>query len=87
MLIKTPKSNFKKWFKRGFVTVVVIESLGFLGAYGIWYKVNTERDFRRYLRDNYPAALEFYYKTGELIDSSCKIREVDQAVWTGQNQN
>ncbi|XP_057651277.1 uncharacterized protein LOC130890892 [Diorhabda carinulata] len=81
MLLKNPKSATRKWFKRGVYTLIVIEGACFAGSYFIWYKINTNRDTRKYLFDNYPSILENYYKIGELIDSQNKIRQVDLAYW------
>ncbi|XP_060532519.1 protein CEBPZOS [Cylas formicarius] len=81
MLIKTPKSTAKKYLKRGFLTLFVAESLCFVATYGIWYKVNTDRETRKYLKLNYPSLLEVYYKTGEFIDSNNRIRQLDQTYW------
>ncbi|CAG9864563.1 unnamed protein product [Phyllotreta striolata] len=81
MIIKRPNSTFKRWFKRGAVTIIVIDALSCVGSYFIWRKINTERDFRRYLHDNYPFVLEGYYKIGETIDSQSQIRKIDWEHW------
>lgn len=99
-MLKTPKSVSRKWVKRGFLTVVILEGLAFAGTYFIWHKTNTDRgkilnqdvkldftlkrffpDFRQYLNANCPAILEFYYKTGEIIDPQNNSRKLDQASW------
>ncbi|KAK9885733.1 hypothetical protein WA026_012502 [Henosepilachna vigintioctopunctata] len=82
MLLKTPKNSFRKWFKRGVITIFCIETAAFVISYNIWLKVNTDRESRKYLRDNFPFLLEVYYRTGEYIDSSSKIRQIDTAHWS-----
>ncbi|KAJ8949858.1 hypothetical protein NQ318_010492 [Aromia moschata] len=81
MLVKNPRPAYRKWLKRGALILFVVEAASFVGTYAVWHKVNTERDYRKYLRDNYPSVLEVYYRTGEIIDSQSKIRQIDQAYW------
>ncbi|KAG5893347.1 hypothetical protein JTB14_000113 [Gonioctena quinquepunctata] len=81
MLTKNPKPAYRKWLKRGALTLFVVEAACFAGSYFLWYKVNTKRDYRKYLHDNYPSILEIYYRTGETFDSQNKVRELDQAYW------
>ncbi|KAF7287251.1 hypothetical protein GWI33_002070 [Rhynchophorus ferrugineus] len=57
MLVKSPKSSTRKWLKRGAFFLIAAEGVSFLGSYFLWYKVNTDRESRKYLRDNYPALL------------------------------
>lgn len=40
-------------------------------------------DFRWYLRNNYPSALELYYRAGELFGSK-EIRSVDLTYWEAE---
>ncbi|CAH0561035.1 unnamed protein product [Brassicogethes aeneus] len=86
MLIKNPKPAYRKWIKRGALTLFVVEAGCFIGSYFVWHKINTERDSRKYLLDNYPQVLDLYYKTGEIIDKNNKLREIDAAYWS-TNQN
>lgn len=46
-------------------------------------------EFRYYLSENLPWALDLYYKSGELIDDQYKARAIDLEVWTkeGRKQN
>ncbi|KAJ8922848.1 hypothetical protein NQ315_007930 [Exocentrus adspersus] len=81
MIIKNPKPSYRRWLKKGAIIIFAVEGVCFAGSYFLWYKTNTQRDFRKHLRDNYPAVLEVYYKTGELIDSKSNIREIDQVYW------
>lgn len=43
MLLKNPKSNTRKWIKRGAVILFAGEAVAFAVSYGIWYGVNTKR--------------------------------------------
>lgn len=89
MLTKKPKpSSFNpiKWLKRGVLVACVVEGLSFAFAYGVWYKVNTDRDLRYYLKDNYPYFLELYYKAGETLDSNCRVRQLDNTYWDANKE-
>jgi len=86
MLVKKPQSTFKTIFKRGFTAIVVFETLCFVGAYSAWYKANSDRNFRFYLHQNIPIALDYYYKTGELLDAENKIRQLDRQVWISEGK-
>ncbi|XP_044761016.1 uncharacterized protein LOC123318459 [Coccinella septempunctata] len=83
MLTKDPK-KVPTWFKRGAITLFVAETFGFLFCYTLWNKVNTDRDSRKYLRDNYPSLLDSYYKVGEYFDSKNNIRQIDSAYWNAE---
>ncbi|XP_018563719.1 protein CEBPZOS [Anoplophora glabripennis] len=87
MIIKNPKPAYRRWLKKGALTLFVIEAVCFAGSYFVWHRINTERDYRRYLHDNYPSILEAFYKTGELIDSKSNIRQIDQAYWNEDKIN
>lgn len=82
MLQKSPKSLFSKWLKIGGLSLIVAEGVCFIVSYQIWSKVNTEREYRKYLRDNYPSLLELYYKTGEILNSESQVRVTDSAYWS-----
>ncbi|XP_044254519.1 uncharacterized protein LOC123004999 [Tribolium madens] len=84
MLLKTPKSGFRRWLKRGAIFMFIGEGIAFAISYGVWYSVNTKREYRKYLHDNYPSILEYYYKIGETINSDNKIRQIDYAYWESE---
>lgn len=85
MLVKHPKGGAKQWLKKGIIGVIAFETVLFSASYLAWYKVNTDRAARKYLKDNYPFLLDTYYKAGEYFDSDLKrIREVDEAYWNAQ---
>lgn len=56
-------------------------------SYITFYLYFTE--FRRYLHENIPFALDYYYQAGELLDSTNKTRQLDLEVWEklGPKQN
>ncbi|XP_072383466.1 uncharacterized protein [Diabrotica undecimpunctata] len=85
MLIKNPKPGVRKWLKRGAVALFVIEGASFVGSYFLWYRVNTDRDTRKYLYQNYPSVLEAYYKIGETFDPQNQIRQIDLAYWNKES--
>jgi len=63
-----------------------------VGAFGLCYyvyhRMNTDRDYRLYLRDNYSFALESFYSIGEFMNANDQTRKVDDMIWrqTGQEQ-
>lgn len=84
MLKKTPKSQFIKYVRGGAKVIFVAEAVLFAVSYGIWYRMNTSRDFRLYMHNNCSWILNGYYKIGEMLPSdskSCQIRELDMKLW------
>ncbi|ALC39369.1 CG42371, partial [Drosophila busckii] len=81
MLPKTPRTGIWKFIKGGAKTLFVIEAVCFAASYGLYYRMNTDRDFRRYINEKYPFALEYYYQIGELIGDN-KARQIDASYWT-----
>lgn len=87
MLKKEASGGFKKIFKGGIKTFLVLEVLGIVGGYAFYHHTNTDRDFRLYLKDKFPPALEYYYKIGESLDSNYRGRTVDLEYWTKEGRN
>lgn len=85
MLTKTPKPAFKRYIISSIKTVLLFEAAGLAASYGLWYKCNTDRDFRLYLYKNYNWALEGYYGIGEKL-SNQKTREVDLTYWRSEGK-
>ncbi|XP_050347364.1 protein CEBPZOS-like isoform X3 [Nymphalis io] len=83
MLEKKPISKFKRVLGLTAATIFVAESIGIAVTYGLWYKLNTEREFRLYMYKNYNWVLEGYYKVGETLGGH-KTRELDTKVWTNE---
>lgn len=81
MLHKNPKPTYRKLIKTGAKIFFVAEAIAFVGSYGLWYKLNTDRDFRLYMHQNYSSVLNTYYKIGEVLDSENKCRNLDLTVW------
>lgn len=84
--IEPKKTNFFKYFKTGAKYLIAAEILGFVVSYGVWNRMNHNREFRLYLNESFPSVLEGYYKFGELIDKDNveRIRNVDQSYWALQ---
>ncbi|XP_055370956.1 uncharacterized protein LOC129605304 [Condylostylus longicornis] len=80
MLKKTPKPVFWKFIKGSAKTLFVIEAVCFAVSYGIYYRMNTNRDFRLYINNNFPVLLDGYYKLGEFFGES-KQRQIDLDFW------
>ncbi|CAH2076967.1 unnamed protein product, partial [Iphiclides podalirius] len=85
MLQKKPKSALKRFVTYSLGTIFVAEALGFAVSYGLYYKLNTEREFRYYMHQNYNWVLEGYYRLGEVIGGN-KTRELDYKVWTNEGK-
>ncbi|XP_045551579.1 protein CEBPZOS [Salmo salar] len=67
--------------KRLFKGVVLLEVAGVLGAYGLFYKMNTSQDFRNSMNNMLPSVLEVYYKSNEYA-GVYGIREKDLEDWS-----
>ncbi|CAH2232686.1 jg5311 [Pararge aegeria aegeria] len=78
MLEKKPKSGFKRLLGITAATIFVVEAAGFAVSYGLWYKLNSERDFRLYMHKNYNWVLEGYYTLGEKLDPSSGLSPLGQ---------
>ncbi|XP_041986435.1 protein CEBPZOS [Aricia agestis] len=85
MLEKKPSPSYKRWLGTTAKTIFVAEVVGFAFSYGIWYKLNTERDFRLYMHKNLNWVLEGYYRLGEVI-ADHKTRELDKKIWTQEGK-
>ncbi|TDG53538.1 hypothetical protein AWZ03_000353 [Drosophila navojoa] len=80
MLPRTPKPAIWRFIKGSAKTLFVLEAVCFAASYGLYYRMNTDQDFRRYINENYPYALDYYYKIGEIVGDS-KARETDANFW------
>lgn len=80
MLKKIPKPTIWRFVKTSAKTLFVIEAVLFACSYGIYYRMNTNRDFRQYMNDNFPYFLEGFYTVGELFGDK-KQRELDANIW------
>ncbi|KAK5879664.1 hypothetical protein CesoFtcFv8_022760 [Champsocephalus esox] len=61
--------------------VIVVELMGVLGAYGLFYKMNDSRDFRSTMNRRLPSVLEVYYQSNEWA-GVYGVREKDLAAWS-----
>ncbi|KAL9953097.1 hypothetical protein ACROYT_G040457 [Oculina patagonica] len=74
--MSTAKSVWKRLLKAAVVGEVVL----ILGSYRVWHKMNTDRDYRKWMNDSYPVILEAFYKTAELGGYK-GAREADAEAW------
>ncbi|KAK9753444.1 hypothetical protein QE152_g1980 [Popillia japonica] len=83
MLHKGSKSQNIRFVRKAATVLFVAEGLFFLGCYGVWHKLNTDRDFRKYMHHNYPSTLEYYYSLSIKLGAPQHIRTTDLAslVW------
>ncbi|PSN50188.1 hypothetical protein C0J52_06658 [Blattella germanica] len=80
MLKKSPKPQYIRYIKGSAKVLFAVEAVLFAASYGIWYRMNTSRDFRLYMHNNYSWILEGYYKIGETLSSDSRpvrARELD----------
>ncbi|KAH8376823.1 hypothetical protein KR093_001473 [Drosophila rubida] len=83
MLPKTPKPAVWRFIKGSAKTLFVLEAVCFAASYGLYYRMNTDQEFRQYINENYPFALDYYYKIGEIVGDS-NIRQTDANYWSSQ---
>ncbi|KAF5294902.1 hypothetical protein FQR65_LT10700 [Abscondita terminalis] len=82
MLKKEPKSGFKlkRFIGKTAVVLIIAETASFFACYGLWAKLNSDREFRNTVRQKIPVVLESYYKFGETIGGG-SVREIDYEIW------
>lgn len=83
MLPKTPKSSTWKFIKGSAKIIFVAEVIGFAVSYGVYHRMNTSREFRLYVNENFPFALDYYYKIGETFGNNNQ-RQIDSTYWRAQ---
>ncbi|KAF4071004.1 hypothetical protein AMELA_G00279950 [Ameiurus melas] len=81
MAPKTMEPVARKVFKG----VLFLEVVGVFAAYGLYYRMNTSRDFRCTMNKRFPSVLEVYYKSNEWA-GNYGIREADQDVWSTRQE-
>ncbi|GJQ74964.1 hypothetical protein Trydic_g9590 [Trypoxylus dichotomus] len=67
MLYKAPKPQNKKFIRSAIAIACVAEGLFFVGCYGVWHKLNTDRSFRKYMHNRFPSILDYYYSLSEKL--------------------
>ncbi|XP_077200304.1 protein CEBPZOS [Paroedura picta] len=63
-----------------FKGVLILEVCGFGGAYLLYYRMDTNQDFRQKMNRRYPSILEVYYKCNEWSGIYGR-RESDKETW------
>lgn len=81
MLFKSSRPAYRKIIKKTAVFLIAAETIAFAVSYLGWHRLNTDREFRHYVKENYPLILESYYQVGEYIGGDEKIRKHDELVW------
>ncbi|XP_017477429.1 PREDICTED: uncharacterized protein LOC108367346 [Rhagoletis zephyria] len=85
MLSKKPKPAFWKLIKGSAKVLFIAEAVCFATSYGVYYRMNTNREFRQYINENFPLALDYFYKVGEVLGNSNQ-RQIDAAVWRAESE-
>lgn len=75
--------RFPRLFK-GFIALEIIVAAG---SYLVWHRLNTSRNFRKLMHEEFPSVLEGYYSLGEKFDSTNNIRSSDLHFWKLEKQN
>ncbi|XP_035908833.1 uncharacterized protein LOC118510728 [Anopheles stephensi] len=86
MLQKQARPGYKKFIKTSAKTLIVVEAILFAVSYAGWYRLNTNREFRYYVKENYPSVLEAYYQLGETLGGDKSIRLYDDNIWQQEQQ-
>ncbi|XP_050078857.1 uncharacterized protein LOC126565697 isoform X1 [Anopheles maculipalpis] len=86
MLQKQARPGYKKFIKTSAKTLIVVEAILFAVSYAGWHRLNTNREFRYYVRENYPSVLEAYYQLGETLGGDKSIRVFDENIWQQEQQ-
>ncbi|XP_064195924.1 protein CEBPZOS-like isoform X1 [Anguilla rostrata] len=81
-MMMAPKT-MEPFARKAFKAIVVLEVAGVFGAYFLFQKMNTSRDFRSTMSRNLPSVLEVYYKSNEWA-GVYGIREGDQEAWSAK---
>lgn len=81
---KYPKSQTVNLVKKGAGVLLILEIGAFGAFYHVYHRMNTERDFRYYMKNNYSFGLESYYQVGEFFDKNNRTRQLDEAIWAQQ---
>lgn len=81
MLHKASRPGYKRVIKNTAKILIAIEAIAFGVTYAGWYRLNTNRELRHYVKENYPAILESYYQVGEFLGGDTSIRAHDNQIW------
>uniref|UniRef100_A0A2M3ZB26 Uncharacterized protein n=1 Tax=Anopheles braziliensis TaxID=58242 RepID=A0A2M3ZB26_9DIPT len=87
MLEKKARPGYRKIIKSSAKTLIVVEAILFAVSYAGWYRLNTNREFRYYVKENYPSILEAYYQIGESISGDTSIRAYDEGIWQQEQRS
>ncbi|XP_034284073.1 protein CEBPZOS [Pantherophis guttatus] len=65
---------------RLFKKILILEVIGVLGVYTLYYKMNSSEDFRHKMKRRCPSVLEVYYKSNEWA-GIYGLKELDEEKW------
>lgn len=81
MLHKSSRPGYKRVIKSTAKILIAAEAIAFGVTYAGWYRLNTSRELRHYVKENYPVILESYYQVGEFLGGDTSIRNHDEQIW------
>lgn len=84
MMRKQPKSQFVNLVKKLAAAVFIAEVGAFGASYYFYHRMNTDRDFRYYMKNNFNFALESFYTLGEYMNKADQTRKIDHIIWSNQ---
>lgn len=82
MLHKSSRPGYKRVIKNTAKILIAVEAIAFGVTYAGWYRLNTNRELRHYVKENYPVILESYYQVGEFLGGDTTIRNHDEQIWS-----
>lgn len=86
MLHKSSRPGYKRIIKSTAKYLLIAEGIAFAATYVGWSQLNTNRDLRHYVKENYPTILESYYQVGEFFSADKTIRKHDEQIWEQHRQ-
>lgn len=81
---KYPRSQLFNFVKKSAAVLLALEVGLFGGVYYVYHRMNTDRDFRYYMSNNYSSGLEVFYSVGEFFNNKDQTRQFDQHIWSKQ---
>ena len=89
-MIKKQATSFvnpvKSWAKKLGTAFILGKLFAFVG-YSLCREMNISQEFRYTVGQTYYPALDYYFKIGETIGPSSRIRKYDERIWKRDEPN